>query len=108
MPARPPRRHPADTSWAPPRPLNPDRLQAHGSALTELGLWQGPESAMTAGLALIAGTAGFAIERLPWIGAVRINEVAMIGAGLAGLGSVVCLWQSYAAGRAALRRRSPA
>jgi VanZ family protein len=45
-------------AWLPLWPsLNPDRLQAHWSALTELGLWQGPESAMTAGLALIAGTA---------------------------------------------------
>jgi VanZ family protein len=45
-------------AWLPLWPSRDlDRLQVHWSALAELGPWQGPEAAMTAGLALIAGTA---------------------------------------------------
>ena len=48
-------------AWLPLWPsLDPMHLQAHWQPLMELGAWQGPEAAMMAGLALIAGAAGAA------------------------------------------------
>jgi len=56
-------------------------------------------------LATIAGVAPTALSRLPWVAEVRIADVGLMVAGLAGVGVISSWWQSLAAGRRALIRR---
>lgn len=50
-------------AWLPGWPaLDPQRLAVHWSNLARLGAWQGPEAAMMAGLALVAGAAAAALR----------------------------------------------
>lgn len=51
----------------------------------------------------IAGTAEFVVARLPWLAAVRIEELGYMAALLAFLGFVVCWWQSRRAVSVAIR-----
>lgn len=68
-------------AWLPLWPsLDPMRLQAHWQPLTELGAWQGPEAAMMAALALIAGAAGAALDpRRPVLAIVLAGMLLLAG-----------------------------
>lgn len=55
-------------------------------------------------LAVVAVGAQYAMEFVPWVGVVQVNELGVIAATLAVLGFLVCWWQSMAAGRTAIRK----
>lgn len=57
-------------------------------------------------LAIIAGSAPMVLDQVPWVGVVRMQEIGIIVGALAVPGFLVCWWQSWAAGRAAVRRGS--
>lgn len=69
------------TAWLPLWPsLDPARWADQWSRLGDLGLWQGPEAAMMAGLALVAGTALTANRRWhPALGASLAAAGLLVG-----------------------------
>lgn len=74
----------AVVAWLPLWPSRDlERLQAHWWALTEFGLWQVPEAAMTAGLALMAGTAAAQGRTGPRMASITLPTIGLLAGMLA-------------------------